>query len=122
MYQVFYYIAGRASAADRDQVKHDLYDMFNQGASAFLEAWIPDNLHPDSLTAEAILKAENELLAEKAAALPLDIQMQDLAADIKKEMEKDGLIPKAAAISEDNLIPFNSLDENGKPRKPVHKQ
>lgn len=46
--------------------KARLYDMYNEAASAFLATFAPDiELRPD-LTEEAILKAENELLKDKA--------------------------------------------------------
>lgn len=48
------------------QSQEELYDMYNQSASAFLETFAPDlELRPD-LTAEAILEKENELIIQKA--------------------------------------------------------
>lgn len=48
------------------KVKEELYDMFNKGASAFLEAFAPEiELRPD-LTAEAILQAENNIIDEQS--------------------------------------------------------
>jgi hypothetical protein len=99
--------------------KAALYDLANEGASAFLAVFAPEiELRPD-LTAEAILQKENEILTERASLVE-DIQegtptvgMQDnvvdLASRIHKEMQLDG------------LIPLDSLDENGRPVKPVHK-
>lgn len=49
----------------KQQGREALYDMFNVAASALLEAFIPDKeLRPD-LTAEAIIKMENELINQK---------------------------------------------------------
>lgn len=57
--QVFKSIVNQAKD---EAIKEDLYDMYNQAASAFLTAFAPEiELRPD-LTAEAILKAENEIL------------------------------------------------------------
>lgn len=47
---------------EREQCREAMYDLFNQSASALLEVFIPDKeLRPD-LTAEAIMKMENNLL------------------------------------------------------------
>lgn len=61
--QIFKSIVNQAKDADEDKtIKEDLYDMYNQAASAFLTAFAPEiELRPD-LTAEAILKAENDIL------------------------------------------------------------
>lgn len=77
------------------QPKEELFNLANETASAFLETFAPEIcLHPD-LTEEAILEAENKLLRERAAQV----------------------------ISEpDFLIPLDSLDDNGHPKKPVHKK
>lgn len=54
---------------EREEVKKDLYNKYNEGASALLETFAPEyELRPD-LTAEAILRAENEIIEEKYAAL-----------------------------------------------------
>ena len=46
--------------------KPELYDLYNEAASAFLATFAPEiERHPD-LTSEAILKAENELIQKKA--------------------------------------------------------
>lgn len=63
---IFKDILNNAKEEDRDKVRDDLYDMYNLGASAFLKAFAPDlELRPD-LTEEAIMRAENEILKEKA--------------------------------------------------------
>jgi hypothetical protein len=41
--------------------KQHLFDLYNRTASNILDEMIPDNIHP-SISAQAILKAENELL------------------------------------------------------------
>ena len=59
-------ILNNAKEEDRDAVRGELYDMYNLAASAFLKAFAPEfELRPD-LTEEAILRAENEILKEKA--------------------------------------------------------
>ena len=60
--QLFQSILSQATEDEQPKLKGELYDMYNLAASAFLEAFDPDSeLRPD-LTAEAILKAENEIL------------------------------------------------------------
>lgn len=60
--QLFQSILSQAPEDEQLKLKGELYDMYNLAASAFLEAFDPDSeLRPD-LTAEAILKAENEIL------------------------------------------------------------
>jgi hypothetical protein len=50
---------------DKDAAKAQLYDMMNVRMTAVLEAFAPEyEMHPN-LTAEAIMKAENEILEEK---------------------------------------------------------
>ena len=63
---IFNDILNNAKEEDRDEVRGELYDMYNLAASAFLKAFAPDlELRPD-LTEEAIMRAENEILKEKA--------------------------------------------------------
>lgn len=63
---IFNDILDNAKEEDRDEVRGELYDMYNLAASAFLKAFAPDlELRPD-LTEEAIMRAENEILKEKA--------------------------------------------------------
>ena len=61
--QIFKSIVNQANDAEEaEAIVEDLYDLYNQAASAFLTAFAPEiELRPD-LTAEAILKAENEIL------------------------------------------------------------
>ena len=60
-------ILHRTDEEDRERTRGELYDMYNLAASAFLKAFAPEfELRPD-LTEEAILRAENEILKEKAA-------------------------------------------------------
>lgn len=59
-------IVHKTKEEDKENVRGELYDMYNLAASAFLKAFAPDlELRPD-LTEEAILRAENEILKEKA--------------------------------------------------------
>lgn len=59
-------ILNNVKEEDREEVRDELYDMYNLAASAFLKAFAPElELRPD-LTEEAILRAENEILKEKA--------------------------------------------------------
>lgn len=51
----------------RKKLVKELYDMYNLAASAFLKAFAPElELRPE-LTEEAIMRAENEILDERAA-------------------------------------------------------
>lgn len=59
-------IVHKTKEEDKENVRGELYDMYNLAASAFLKAFAPElELRPD-LTEEAILRAENEILKEKA--------------------------------------------------------
>lgn len=63
---MFQSIVDQVPEEEQQACKEELYDIFNQGASAFLSHWIPDKqLRPD-LTEEAILEMENNLLEKKA--------------------------------------------------------
>lgn len=63
---IFNDILNNAKEEDRERTRDELYDMYNLAASAFLKAFAPDlELRPD-LTEEAIMRAENEILKEKA--------------------------------------------------------
>lgn len=91
-YQVFNQIVSKApDETTQAKLKSELYDMFNEGASHFLEAWIPDNLRPD-LTAEAIMKAENEILDETVPTVSANTE--SLVAAMKEQMRLDGIEPK----------------------------
>lgn len=60
-------IVHKTKEEDKENVRGELYDMYNLAASAFLKAFAPEfELRPD-LTEEAILRAENEILDERAA-------------------------------------------------------
>lgn len=51
------------------QVRDEMYDIFNTGASNILEAFAPDKeLRPD-ITAEALLELENSYIEKKAAEI-----------------------------------------------------
>ena len=66
---IFNDILNNAKEEDRERTRDELYDMYNLAASAFLKAFAPElELRPD-LTEEAILRAENEILEERAAAI-----------------------------------------------------
>ena len=54
---------------DKAAVKADLYDKYNEGASALLSVFAPELELREDLTAEAILKAENEIIEAKYAAM-----------------------------------------------------
>lgn len=72
MFQVFMNCIKDAPEEHKQAAKEELYDAYNQAASAFLEALAPDlELRPD-LTAEAILEMENQLLEQKAEEIEED--------------------------------------------------
>lgn len=54
----------------RTQVRDDLYGLLNFAASAVLDRIDPEYVRNPGLTAEAILKAENEIIEEQYAAIP----------------------------------------------------
>lgn len=59
-------ILRRTDEEERERTRGELYDMYNLAASAFLKAFAPElELRPE-LTEEAILRAENEILDERA--------------------------------------------------------
>lgn len=59
-----YFVNKQESEEEKKACAEELYDMFNLQASALLERLVPDKeLRPD-LTAEAIMRAENEILDE----------------------------------------------------------
>jgi hypothetical protein len=92
---LFNHIMSQAPEEDQTKLKGELYDLYNRGASAFLEAFAPEiELRPD-LTAEAILKAENEILDTEVPEIskPLQDNIINLADRIHKEMQLDGLVP-----------------------------
>ena len=107
--QMFQQIMKEAPTEHADEIKAELYDVYNQAASEFLAAFAPEiELRPD-LTAEAILKAENEILS----ATPVSEETESKVISMKEHIKS-----KAA---DDNLIPLDALDTDGKPKKPVHK-
>lgn len=55
----------KAPRKNAQQVKAMLYDMANQKMTAVLEKFAPDIEMRPSITAEALLKMENEVLASK---------------------------------------------------------
>lgn len=92
---------------EQQKIKEELYDLFNEGASAFLKAFAPDiELRPD-LTAEAILAAENELIEETAHTLQGNSMVKQSAARIRQQMIKDGVITPVRQTEDGNLIPLN---------------
>lgn len=100
--------------------KAELYDTYNEAASAFLATFAPEIEKRPDLTAEAIMKAENELLAQKANKVahmtPKQRKIEQLRNDLAASTS-----PNYIKQQDENLIPLDSLDENGKPKKPVHK-
>jgi hypothetical protein len=92
---IFNTILSQVPEADQTKCRHELYDLFNAGASAFLKVFDPEaELHPD-LTEEAILRAENEIILERAEAITST--------------------PIETIETEEVLIPLASLDADGKP-------
>lgn len=101
------FVNGQPTEELKEQARGEVYDLFNQTASAVLEALIPDNLRPD-LTAQAILEKENEILdAQVPTTATFQEQMHALAQDIHKEMVKDGVIVPAKIDKDNNIIPLN---------------
>ena len=101
--------------------KAELYDLYNEAASAFLKTFAPDiTLRPD-LTEEAILKAENELLAAKANKVVNMTPKQRKMEQLRNELAAT-TSPNYTKQEDPLLIPLDSLDENGKPKKSVHKE
>lgn len=81
---VFQNILRNIPAEEQQAAKEEYYDMFNQAASAFLEAWIPEKeLRPD-LTAQAILEKENEILTIQAAKVEANPTLKLVADNAKK--------------------------------------
>lgn len=64
------YTVNTASPEQQQAVKEDLYDRYNQAVSRVLESFAPDLELRPNLTAEAILRAENKIISEKAAKCP----------------------------------------------------
>ena len=63
----------------------ELYDLYNEAASAFLSTFIPDKeLRPD-LTEEAILAKENELLNKQAMKIDALTPKQKKVEQLKNE-------------------------------------
>lgn len=60
-------ILRRADEEEREHTRGELYDMYNLAASAFLKAFAPELELRPGLTEEAIMRAENEILEERAA-------------------------------------------------------
>lgn len=56
---------GRVPEEDKEAIKEDLYDKYNYAASNILEMFAPEFELREDLTAEAILKAENEIIEKK---------------------------------------------------------
>jgi hypothetical protein len=106
--------------AEQGANKAELYDMYNEAASAFLSVFAPEiECHPD-LTEQAILEAENKLLEEKAANLTRLTPKQQKVEQLKNE-HIQSTTPNYTRPVDSTLIPLDSLDANGRPKKPVHK-
>lgn len=101
-----------AKAQDADEAKKiegELFDIANVAFSNCLEHTFPTmSLHPD-LTEEAILKAENEILADRAA------EMEDFLADSEPQVgAPEKIIPFPAGKAcgpEDTVLPTNERTE-----------
>ena len=110
--------------------KAQLYDMYNEAASAFLTVFAPEIEKRPDLTAEAILEAENKLLAERAAKVSNFSPKQRKVEQLKNELYQstspayDVYQEETvnAAHTSERLLPLNSLDEHGRPKKSVHKE
>jgi hypothetical protein len=101
--------------------KAELYDLFNEAASAFLSVFAPEiELRPD-LTEEAILEAENQLLAKKANKTAHFTPKQQKVEQLKNE-HLQATSPNYTKPIEPDLLPLDSLDDAGRPKKPVHTQ
>lgn len=62
-------VVQQTAPASRKQVKAMLYDLMNQKMSALLETFAPEIEMRPSITTEALLKAENELIAAKMSKM-----------------------------------------------------
>lgn len=60
-------ILHRAKEEDKENLRGELFDMYNLAASAFLKAFAPELELRPGLTEEAIMRAENEILDERVA-------------------------------------------------------
>lgn len=105
--------------------KARLYDLYNEAASAFLSVFAPDIEKRPDLTAEAILEAENALLKQRAAKVTNFNPKQRKVEQLKNE-HLQATSPAYdlyaeetvnAAHTPEHLLPLNSLDEYGKPKK-----
>ena len=73
---LIYFVNKQETEEEKRACAEELYDMFNLQASALLEQLIPDKeLRPD-LTAEAIMRAENEILDEAVPDAPATCEGQ----------------------------------------------
>ena len=61
-------LASARQLPDTPEVKEEVYDMINFGASNILSEYAPEIEMRPNLTSDAILKAENELLKEDKEA------------------------------------------------------
>jgi hypothetical protein len=83
----------------RQEVRDDVYNMFNVAAAAILDRLDPEPTHSysTSLTERAILKAENEIIeadyqAIKNAPLAQKVPKSKPVVDLKKATEKKAKI------------------------------
>lgn len=59
-------VLDQTTEEERDQIQGEIYDMVNHAAGVILDKFQPEPTNAaDVLTAEAIMKAENELLDSK---------------------------------------------------------
>lgn len=104
-----------ATDEQKEQFKHDLYDAYNQAASSVLALFAPElELRPD-LTAEAILRAENEILDEKIAAG--DIQGASDAAGYDPSFKPEDSNLDIKIIREDGVEAPKLVPALGKKKK-----
>jgi hypothetical protein len=93
---------------DAAKVKGDLFDMYNQGASALLKVFAPEfEVHPD-LTEQAIMEMENEILDRKVKELegtePIDDE-DEFDADFAEE-NTIHVEPTDIPVEQDNVTAF----------------
>lgn len=81
------------TAAQLEDLKLTMYDTMNIAFSNALDEFAPEIEARPSLSADAILKAQNELLEEEMAAAdynPTDAEIQAIKEEMKQEAMKNG--------------------------------
>lgn len=101
---------------ERGMPAEQLYDLYNEAASAFLSAFIPDKeLRPD-LTEEAILAKENELLNKQAmkidALTPKQRKVEQLKNEHRNKVSPLYAVPLPAVEQADTDV-LKKIEEAG---------